>query len=200
MEELIDSDLINLANNDITLKLFSKNLIMQKFLLKKVYHLAWHIFHSFSVLYPDNPSEAEQSDVKNFLLSMKSNLKLFCSTCGGNNKDIFIESYNIDNAVSSRDNLIQFFCEYHKTINTQYRPDSKSYNYNTDLYDKTYIINRYTQNDYITLIETKYNINLYKLFQIRQLTNFFPIFTDKVRQIVSDKTYDFSINFIKINN
>ena len=79
---------------------------MHKFLIKKVYYLAWHIFHSFSVLYPENPTEEEQNDVKNFILNIKSNLKLFCSSCGGNNKDIFIDSYNIDNAVSSRDNLI----------------------------------------------------------------------------------------------
>jgi len=200
MEDLIDSELINFANRDVTLKTYSKNMILQRFLVKKIYHLAWHIFHSFSILYPENPSEEEQSHVKHFLLSMKSNLKLFCSTCGGNNKDNFIELYNIDNAVSSRDNLIDFFCEYHKTVNTQYRPESESYNYNPDLYDKTYIINRYTQNDYTNVIEKKYNINLYKLFQIRQLTNFFPIFTDRVRQIASEKSYDFSINFNKISN
>ena len=200
MEDIFDSELIEFANKDLNLKTISKHMVMHKFLIKKVYHLAWHIFHSFSVLYPENPTEEEQNDVKNFILNIKSSLKLFCSSCGGNNKDIFIDSYNIDNAVSSRDNLIEFFCDYHKTVNTQYRTDSQSYNYDSHLYDKYYIINRYTQNDYTSFIESKYNINLYKLFQIRQLTNFFVIFTDRVRQIVAEKTYDFSINFNKISN
>ena len=95
---------------------------MQKFLLKKVYHLAWHIFHSFSVLYPENPSEEEQSDFKNFLLSMKSNLKLFCSTCGGNSKDIFIESYNIDIDFVAQDlknEIIQLFVKIEVNLSEQ---------------------------------------------------------------------------------
>ena len=155
---------------------------------------------SFSILYPELPTEEQKSDMKSFLLSLKTNLKLFCHSCGGNNKDTFIENSDIDFAVSSKDNLIQFFCDYHISVNTISRLNPELYNYNSDLYNKDFIINRYTKNDYIGFIETMYNINLFKLFQNRQLQSFFSNFTETLKKILSEKIYDFSINFTVINN
>lgn len=200
MEDFIDYDLFNHANNDYYIKNTLKNLVFQRFLLIKVYHLLWHIFHSFSILYPDYPNEEEKSDVKQFILSLKKDLKLFCSTCGGNNKDTFIENSDIDWAVISKNNLIQFFCDYHISVNTLSRLNSELYNYKVDNFNKQFIINRYTKNNYIEFIENKYNINLFKLFQNRQLTKFFTIFKEIIRKIFSEENYDFSINFYKITN
>lgn len=57
---LIDEDLISCAENDFLLKYQIKSITLNKFLQKKIYHLLWHIFHSFSVMYPENPSEEEK--------------------------------------------------------------------------------------------------------------------------------------------
>jgi len=200
MDNFIDIDLFQSVNNNHDLKNITKNIILQRFLLLKVYHLLWHIFHSFSVLYPDTPTEEQKTDIKTFLLSLKKDLRLFCSTCGGNTKDIFIETSDIDSAVSSRDNLIQFFCDYHISVNTISRPNHELYNYNPQLYNKDFIINRYTTNDYIGFIENTYNINLFKLFNNRQLPTFFQIFKDIFKKILSEKQYDFYLNFYKISN
>lgn len=199
MDNLIDYDLIKSTNNDYYIKNTAKNILLQRFLLIKIYHLLWHIFHSFSVLYPDTPTEEEKSDLKIFLLSIKKDLKLFCHSCGGNNKDTFIENSDIDLAVSSKHNLIQFFCDYHISVNTISRPYPELYNYNTEQYNTDFIINKYTTNDYIEFIENKYNINLFKFFQNRQLPTFFQIFNEIVRKILSEKNYDISVSFTSLN-
>ena len=164
---LIDEDLISCADNDFLLVYQIKSMTLNKFLQKKIHHLLWHIFHSFSVMYPENPTEEEQSRTKNFINKITTHLSIICSSCSGN-KDNFIQNYDIDLAVSSKLNIIQFFSNYHKEVNIKYRPPivTTNTNYDVDLFTTDFIIERYTKNDYISLIETTYNLNLYKQFQL----------------------------------
>ena len=118
MEDIFDNDLIQFANNNLSIKRGYNTVIINNFLKNKQFHITWHIFHSFSVMYPDNPTEEEQIKTKIFINKITTNLFLMCSSCS-KNKDKFIENSNVDFAVSSKTNLIQFFCDYHKTINTQ---------------------------------------------------------------------------------
>jgi hypothetical protein len=76
---LIDIDLINCANNDFLLKYQIKNITLNKFLQKKIHHLLWHIFHSFSVMYPDEPTEKERIRTKNFINKITTHLSIICS-------------------------------------------------------------------------------------------------------------------------
>ena len=198
---LIDEDLISCAENDFLLKYQIKSITLSKFLQKKIYHLLWHIFHSFSVMYPDEPTEEEKSRTKNFINKITTHLSIICSSCS-RNKDTFIEKYDIDLAVSSKTNIIQFFCDYHKEVNIKYRPPLIATNakYDADLFTTDFIIERYTKNDYISLIETTYNLNLYKNFQLNSMDSFFQLFqscSKLIYRLESDK-YDFQFKFSPI--
>jgi hypothetical protein len=198
---LIDNDLINCANNDFLLKYQIKSITLNKFLQKKIYHLLWHIFHSFSVMYPDEPTEEEKFRTKNFINKITTHLSIICSSCS-RNKDTFIENYDIDLAVSSKTNIIQFFSNYHKEVNIKYRPQIVTTNakYDADLFTTDFIIERYTKNDYISLIETTYNLNLYKNFQLNSMDSFFQLFhscSKLIYRLESDK-YDFQFKFSPI--
>ena len=194
---LIEDDLIQLANNNNSFyKQNIKNFTLGMFLKTKIQHIAWHIFHSFSIMYPDEPTIEQQLMTKNFISKITTNLGIICSSCGGN-KDTFIANYDTDLAVSSKTNIIQFFCDYHKYVNTTLRPQ-KHFSYEPDIYTTDFIIDRYTKNDYISLINTTYNINLVSLFQQNSMDDFFLLFHKNVKEIISYKEpdkYDFEIKF-----
>ena len=197
---LIDDNLINCANNDFLLKYQIKSITLNKFLQKKIYHLLWHIFHSFSVMYPENPTEEEKLRTKNFINKITTHLSIICSSCS-KNKDTFIANYDIDLAVSSKTNIIQFFCDYHKEVNIKYRPPIVTTNakYEADLFNTEFIIERYTKNDYISLIETTYNLNLYKNFQFNSMDSFFQLFQSCAKEIYKETDkYALQLNFSSV--
>ena len=104
---LVEDDLIQLSNNNNGFyKQNVKQFILGMFLKTKIQHIAWHIFHSFSVMYPDEPTTEQQLMTKNFINKITTNLGIICSSCSGN-KDNFITKYDTDLAVSSKTNLIQ---------------------------------------------------------------------------------------------
>jgi hypothetical protein len=197
---LIDEDLIQLSNNNNNNNFYKqnvKNFILNMFSKTKIQHIAWHIFHSFSVMYPDEPTKEEQLRTKTFINKITTNLGIICSSCSSKNKDTFIANYDVDLAVSSKTNIIQFFCDYHKNVNTTLR-EEKHFSYEPDMYTNEFIIDRYTKNDYISLINDTYKINLFSLFQQNSMDDFFLLFHKKVKEIVSYKEsnkYDFDITF-----
>ena len=194
---LIEDDLIQLSNNNNGFyKQNVKQFILGMFLKTKIQHVVWHIFHSFSTLYPDEPTIEQQLMTKNFINKITTNLGIICSSCGGN-KDNFISKYDTNLAVSSKTSLIHFFCDYHKYVNTTLRPQ-KHFSYEPDIYTTDFIIDRYTKNDYISLINTTYNINLVSLFQQNSMDDFFLLFHKNVKEIIYYKEpdkYDFEIKF-----
>ena len=197
MTNFIDEDLILLSNNNNSFyKQNVNNFILSTLLKTKIQHIAWHIFHSFSVIYPDEPTEEEQSRTKIFINKITNNLNIICSVCSNKNRDTFIANYDIDLAVSSKKNIIQFFCDYHKTVNTTLRQQKQIYEPN--IYTSDFIINRYTKNDYISLIDTAYNINLFSLFRQNSMDDFFILFHKNVKETISYKelkNYNFDITF-----
>lgn len=198
MANFIDEDLLLANNNNSFYKQSVNNYILGMFLKTKIQHIAWHIFHSFSVMYPDEPTEEEQSRTKIFINKITTNLNIICSSCNSKNRDTFIKNYDIDLAVSSKTNIIQFFCDYHKTVNTTLRKQ-KHFNYEPDIYTVNFIINRYTMNDYISFIDTAYKINLFSLFRQNSMDNFFILFHKNVKEIIlykePKKNYNFDITF-----
>lgn len=196
--DLIDADFIHASNNNNkSYKRSIYNFILGGFLKTKVYHIIWHIFHSFSVIYPEEPTEEERLITKNFINQITTNLSLICASCGSKNKDTFIANYDIDLAVHSRINLIQFFCDYHKKVNMEYR-NNEYINYEPEIYTIQFIINRYTQNNYISYIETLYDVNLFLLFQQKSMDDFFQIFNINMRKVYKETNqYDLNIIFSK---
>lgn len=197
---LIEDDLIQLSNNNNDFyKQNVNNFILGMFSKTKIQHIAWHIFHSFSVIYPDTPTIEQQLMTKSFIKKITTNLGIICSSCSGN-KDTFIAKSDTDLAVSSKTNLIQFFCDYHKYVNTTLRPQ-KHFSYEPDIYTTEFIIDRYTKNDYISLIDGTYNINLFLMFQQNYMDDFFLLFHKNVKEIISYKEpnkYHFDITFSKL--
>lgn len=195
---LIDNDLIQMSN--INNSFYKKNVntfVLGMFSKTKIQHIAWHIFHSFSVMYPDEPTKEEQLRTKNFINKITNNLGIICSSCNSKNKDTFIKNYDIDLAVSSKKNMINFFCDYHKSVNTTLR-QPEHFNYEPDTYTTEFIIDRYTKNDYISLIDATYKINLFTLFQQNSMNDFFLLFHKNVKEIISYKEtnkYEFDITF-----
>jgi hypothetical protein len=199
IENSIDKELFDISNKDILLKKTVQKFLINQILIKKKFHILWHIFHLFSTQYPNNPTIDEQFRVKNFILSFKNNLKLGCSSCSENPKDTFIENSDIDLAVSSRENLIKFFCDYHIEINSKYRGDNTNI-YNKEIYNIEFIINRYANNNFSEYIENKYKINLFKLFQNNTMNDFFNIFTNQTVKIIhKEEQYDLNLVFFKID-
>jgi hypothetical protein len=194
---LIDNDLIQLTN--INNSFYKKNVntfVLSMFSKTKIQHIAWHIFHSFSVMYPDEPTKEEHIRTKNFVNKITTHLSIICSSCS-RNKDTFIQNYDIDLAVSSKTNIINFFCDYHKSVNTTLR-QSEHFSYEPDKYTSEFIIDRYTKNDYISLIDSAYKINLFSLFQQNSMNDFFLLFHKNVKEIISYKEtnkYNFDITF-----
>jgi hypothetical protein len=195
---LIEDDLIQLSNNNNSFyKKNVNNFVLGMFFKTKIQHIAWHIFHSFSVMYPDDPTIEQQLMTTNFINKITSNLGIICSSCNSKNKDTFISNYDKELAVSSKTNLIQFFCDYHKRVNTTLR-QQEHFSYEPDIYTTEFIIDRYTKNDYISLIDVAYNINLFSLFQQNSMDDFFLLFHKNVKEIISYKEpnkYDFDISF-----
>lgn len=190
--ELIDADLIECASKDVNLTKIIKNITINHFLIKKIHHLAWHIFHSFSVMYPDHPTEEEQLRTKQFISNITTKLSFVCSSCS-KKKETFIEEYDLTMAVSSKLHLVQFFCEYHKKINNRVHVD-----YESDNFTVSFIINRYTTKDYISFIENTYHLNLYTLFQQNTMDTFFQLFHNVTSQIYKTEglKYDFKLTFV----
>ena len=193
MSNIINYELISLANTDESLINLIKGLVISRFLHKKLFHVLWHILHSFSVLYPETPNQEQRQLTKGFILNIKPNLKITCTSCSNNVKDDFIENNNLDLAVSSKTTLIQFFCDYHIKINSEYRYQLNKYD--SSLYNIDYIVNKYSQTDYVSLIENIYDINLFNLFETNQLNSFFIKFENVKKQIYSEK-FTFNFNFM----
>lgn len=191
MSDLIELELIHLANKDNAIINLVKNIVLPTFLHKKIYHILWHIFHSFSILYPENPTIEQQNQIKNFIIQLSSKLNLICTSCS-KIKDTYIQNIDLDFSVSSRDNLINFFCDYHIQINTKYREQVNYYDFS--IFNKEYILDKYTKNDFISIIENKYDINFFKLFQSNQLDLFFDKFYE-VKQKIYNEKYLFNYDF-----
>ena len=204
---LINTDLIQLSNsnNNSFYKQNVKNFILGNFLKTKIQHIAWHIFHSFSVSYPITPSNEQMTMTKNFIKKIPTNLGIICSSCGGNNRDTFIATNDssLNAAVTGRNNLIQFFCDYHTYINTTIRPQTLFLNYTSAIYDVSYITSKYTDNSYCAVIDSSYNINLETMFKTNSMDNFFIEFNKNIQEKISyteSNQYDFDISFSTIGS
>lgn len=140
----------NAINNNI------KRVILSDLIKKRAQHITWNLLHSFSVFYPENPTEQQQNNTKNLLLNIKKCMP-FCMVCGNNGKDNFVETSNLDNIVSSSDNLIQFVINYHSFINKLLRNYSEVYN--DEIFTVEFIKNKYRDKKYHNYIYKTYNID-----------------------------------------
>jgi len=160
--------LCNSINNDLTLISQYKRLLISNIVKTRCHHIIWHSLHSFSTLYPENPSDNQKKNTKELLLKIKS-IMPFCMSCSNNQEDTFLENYNLELATSSSNELIICLIDYHKFINNTF---VKNKNYNDSLYTIDFIKNKYADNSYIQHIKQIYNISFLELISNNNSENF----------------------------
>jgi hypothetical protein len=160
--------LCNSINNDLTLMSQYKRLLIPNLVKARCHHIIWHSLHSFSTLYPENPSDNQKKNTKELLLKIKS-IMPFCMSCSNNQEDTFLENYNLELATSSSNELIICLIDYHKFINNTF---VKNKNYDDSLYTIDFIKNKYTDNSYTQHIKETYHISFLELISNNNDENF----------------------------
>jgi hypothetical protein len=160
--------LCNSINNDLTLMSQYKRLLISNLVKARCHHIIWHSLHSFSTLYPENPSDNQKKNTKELLLKIKS-IMPFCMSCSNNQEDTFLENYNLELATSSSNELIICLIDYHKFINNTF---AKNKNYNDSLYTIDFIKNKYADNSYTQHIKETYHISFLELISNNNDENF----------------------------
>jgi hypothetical protein len=170
------------------------------------YHLMWLFFHSFSFAYPETPSEEYKIETANFIVNViPKNL----GGCGGCQNDYkkYIENLNVFRIVSSKLELSTFFVDLHNYINNnKFQQPNRNVvnNFNILINENAKLAspikcsyedikNKYEQTDYISLLESKFGINIFKLIENKSLATFYDDF-NKIDFKISDTKYNISFS------
>jgi len=206
LDNIIKNIMIESYGNNSTFRSNLFNTFNNHYIQNIKYHLMWLFFHSFSFAYPENPSEEYKIETANFITNIiPKNL----GGCGGcqNDYKIYIEKLNVFRIVSSRQELSTFFVDLHNYINNKkfYQQNRNiTNNFNIKINDNeklepsiffSYddVKNKYEQTDYITLLETKFNINIFKLIENKSLSTFYDDF-NKVKFDLYDNKFNIGIH------
>ena len=206
LDDIIKNQMISSYSNNIAFRTQLFNTFNSHYNQNIKYHLMWLFFHSFSFAYPENPSEEYKIETANFISNIiPKNL----GGCGGcqNDYKIYIEKLNVFRIVSSKQELSTFFVDLHNYINNkkfeqQNRNVVNNFNIIINGSDKlvspinfTYedAKNKYEQTDYITLLESKFNINIFKLIENKSLASFYDTF-NKIKVELHDNNFNIDIS------
>ena len=171
--------LCNSINNDSTVKSNFKRLLLSNIIKTRCHHIIWHSLHSFSTIYPENPSDNQKKNTKELLLKIKS-IMPFCMSCSNNNGDTFLENYNLELATSSSNELIICLIDYHKFINNTF---VKNKNYNDSLYTVDFIKNKYADNSHTQYIKQIYHISFLEQISNNNSENFIILLRQNIQNL-----------------
>ena len=189
LDKIIKKQMISSYENNAAFRNQLVNTFNTHYTQNIKYHLMWLFFHSFSFAYPESPSEEYKIETANFIANIiPKNL----SGCGGcqNDYKTYIEKLNVFRIVSSKQELSTFFVDLHNYINNkkfdqQNRNVTNNFNIITNGSDKlvspinfTYedAKKKYEQTEFITLLESRFNINIFKLIENKSLATFYEPF------------------------
>jgi len=153
------------------------------------YHIMWLFLHSFSFAYPDNPSDEYKIETANFLTNIIPKNLTGCGSCQNDYK-IFTDKLNIYRIISSKQELSTFFVDLHNYINnkkfqqnnrqhlsSQFILNLNGIQQNEIIFiDYDTVKTKFEALDYISLLETKYSINMFNLIEQKSLSSFYDIF------------------------
>uniref|UniRef100_A0A6C0I2V4 thiol oxidase n=1 Tax=viral metagenome TaxID=1070528 RepID=A0A6C0I2V4_9ZZZZ len=211
LDDIFKSQIISSYENNLAFRYQLLNLFNNHYTQNIKYHILWLFFHSFSFAYPDNPSEEYKIETANFILNtIPKNL----GGCGGcqNDYKTYINNlnFNVFRIVSSKQELSTFFVDLHNDINKK-KFEQKNKNVtnvttNFDIlintknellepifYEYNDVKNKYEQTDFIPLLETKFNINIFNLIENKSLSTFYDIF-NKLDFKFADTKYNISFS------
>ena len=189
LDEIMKNQMIFSFENNLLFRNQLSNVFNAYHLQNNKFHLMWLFFHSFSFAYPDIPSDEYKIETAHFITNIiPKNL----GGCGGcqNDYKTYIEKLNIFRIVSSKQEISTFFVELHNYINnkkfeqnnktaisSQFKiTTNKSINNQVIICDYETVKTKYEQIDYVSLLETKYNINMFKLIESKSLATFYELF------------------------
>ena len=189
LDEIIKNQMIFSYENNLTFRNQLVTILNNHYLQNIKYHLMWMFFHSFSFAYPDFPSDEYKIETAHFITNViPKNL----GGCGGcqNDYKTYIEKLNVFRIVSSKLELSTFFVDLHNYINNKKfeqpnRIVTNNFNILMNNIPKlessiffTYedVKNKYGQTNFITLLESKFNINIFTLIENKSLATFYDTF------------------------
>ena len=213
LDEIMKNQMIFSFENNLSFRNKLSNIFNAYHLQNSKFHLMWLFFHSFSFAYPDIPSDEYKMETAHFITNIiPKNL----GGCGGcqNDYKIYIEKLNIFRIVSSKQEISTFFVNLHNYINNkkfdqQTRFDTNNINntnnFNILINENEKLVspincnyedvkNKYEQTDYISLLETKFGINIFKLIENKSLATFYDDF-NKIDFKIADTKYNISFSF-----
>tara|TARA_B100001115_G_C15630805_1_gene303079 strand:- start:190 stop:597 length:408 start_codon:yes stop_codon:yes gene_type:complete len=91
----------------------------------------WKFMHYVSLGYPDNPTESDKQNYKNFYTSLQHILP--CAKCAYNYSHN-LKKYPIDNHLGSRDTLVRWVIDIHNQVNTELNKKEYTYEEALSLY------------------------------------------------------------------
>ena len=101
-------------------------------------HHVWKALHYISLGYPDNPTQQQKQDYKNFFLLLKTTLP--CNLCRNHYEENLKELPLTDKVLENRTNLIKWVIDLHNIVNKMKNYPILSYD------DALKIINSYDIN------------------------------------------------------
>jgi copper chaperone CopZ len=208
LDEIIKNQMISSYENNSAFRTQLTNVFNTHYIQNIKYHIMWLFFHSFSFAYPESPSEEYKIETANFISNIiPKNL----GGCGGcqNDYKTYIEKLNVFRIVSSKLELSTFFVDLHNYINNKkfdQQNRTVTNNFNILINDNDKLVspinftyedakNKYNITDYIYLLETKYNINIFKLIENKSLATFYDIF-NKQKFDLYDNKFNIDISII----
>lgn len=190
--------LCNSIKNEPEICRVSKILSTMPILKKRSQHVFWELLHLFSVQYPENPSQLQKDNAKHLLLNIKF-LVPFCLTCSKKDEDTFVEnSNNLDLAVSSTNELIEFMIQYHIHVNTNL---AKIKNYDPTLYTIDYVKQKYQNELYSKFLEDTYKLSFLQIVSenISCLRERVRLTTEIITNEIKNLNYEFFVQMEIVN-
>jgi len=186
LDEIIKNRMIYSYENNVTFRNQLIHTFNTHYLQNIKYNVLWLFFHSFSFAYPDNPSDEYKIETANFISNVIPK-NLGCGGCQNDYKK-YIEKLNVFRIVSSNQEISTFFIDLHNYI-TKSNFDKQT----RTVTNFTFTINEnetvsplycnyaevetfYKKTDFITLLESKFNINMFKMIENKSLASFYELF------------------------
>jgi hypothetical protein len=214
LDEIIKNQMIFSYENNLTFRNQLVNILNNHYSQNIKYHLMWMFFHSFSFAYPDIPSDEYKIETAHFISNViPKNL----GGCGGcqNDYKTYIEKLNVFRIVSSKLELSAFFVDLHNYINNKKFDQQTRFDINNNINNTNNfnilinvneklvspincnyedVKNKYEQTDYISLLEAKFSINIFKLIENKSLSLFYDDF-NRIDFKMANLKYNISFSF-----
>lgn len=167
----------------------SEYIINRNFNDRKYFHIIWNLLHLISVEYPCFPTEQQKQNLIKFINNFK---KFSCLSCRA--KHVVASDDEINNAILSKNNFIQFLIDYHDQINLT----SRRYNVNNIVFNYTvdFIIQKYKDTEYKNYFKTTYDIDVEQLIKEANLDLIYDKLIDIKKKIRAQKNIEVTFSYI----